>query len=108
MAGVLTSMDRSAPETTAAPDDEARLLAGSLVNFDYRVENPGRPLDGAGGGLAADGAGIYISRSQVGALQRFDIVSRTFGPVRLGLPENNFLLLPEKTTFGADYDRREF
>lgn len=92
----------------AAPDPgETKLVTGGLVNFDYRVENPSLPLDGAGGGLAADGTGIYIVRSQVGVLQRFDIVTRRIAPVRLGLPENNFARLPEKSSFGNDYDKRE-
>lgn len=89
------------------PADEARILTGALVNFDYRIENPGQPLDGAGGGLAADGGGIYISRSQAGVLQRFDIATRRFAPVRLALPDNNFAQLPPKSTFGRDYDKRE-
>lgn len=92
----------------ADPDDRAgraeRIIPSVLLNLDLVIHNSDRPIEGAGGGLAATEDGVLIARAQDGTLVFYDKATQELRRIGLKLPENGFAALPDTASNGASVD----
>ncbi|MDB5541123.1 MAG: hypothetical protein JWQ89_2850 [Devosia sp.] len=80
-------------------------LYTSVLNFDLVIANPGHPIPGDGGGLAAIPGGVLIARPQDGLLWFYDREAHSLRRTGIRLPPINADVMPAITPGGLPIRR---
>lgn len=103
--------DRKKPDDRKRPADGgkktfSKVIPTELLNFDFVIHNNNdQRISGKGGGIAVTDEGALVAHSLTGKLYFFDEATQKLELIRLRLPDNNFVTLPETTPGGRSFKR---